>query len=298
VMTVAQAMWDKISPDLWMLGDGEEDYDGLLNFCSFHYLNQGVTHGSWSLPEGIAHPVNGGFHYSPDCFFINGSAKEPQHGTVLSAMIPSWTYGENACSETETFWFFGSQNGIYSCAYLGDKAAVSANHQFFTGRGMAWTKASLDAYRDMDMAFIGGIYWRSFLATGVQGVTFILPQQEIRYFSRARFDKRLSIFDDEFKPGELVFTWQLLDEKGQKVAGKETKMTSTTKFLHRDRVRFRLPKVRERTLYTLTLNLVKDGLQRAYEERRVEVWPALKTVKVPLRTRRRKQLLQPGSRRP
>ena len=81
------------------------------------------------------------------------------------------------------------------CAFLGDKAAVSSNWQFYTARGMAWTKASLDAYRDMDMAFIGGLYWRSFLATGTQGVTFILPEQEIRYFSGAKVDRRLNRLD-------------------------------------------------------------------------------------------------------
>ena len=108
-----------------------------------------------------------------------------------------------------------------------------------------------------------------------------MPQQEIRYFSGAKFDKRLSVFDDDFKPGKLVFTWQLLDENGNRVASNDMPMDSTTKFVGRKQVTFDLPKVDKRSRYTLTMNLVKDGVQRAYEERLVEVWPALETVKAP-----------------
>jgi hypothetical protein len=273
LMSVAKAMRDTVDPHLWIMGDGEEDYGGKLDFCSFHYLNQGVESGTWSMPEGIADQVKGGFHYSPDCFFINGSAKEPQPGTVLGACIPPWKYGSHACGETETFWFFGNKNGVPMCAFLGDKASVSSNYQFFTGPGMSWTKGSLDAYRDMDEAFIGGLYWRSFLATGTQGVTFIMPEQEIRYFSGAKVDRRLTVIDDEFRPGKLVFTWQLLDDNRQKVDGGEMSMDSTTKFLGRKRVAFDMPKVDKRSKYTLTLNLTKDGVQREYEERLMEVWP-------------------------
>ncbi len=56
--------------------------------------------------------------------------------------------------------------------------------------------------------------------------------------------------DDEFEPGKLVFTWQLLDENGRKLDGNDLGGTSTTKFLHRDRLTFDLPTVTERTPLT------------------------------------------------
>ena len=280
---IFKTLHQKVDPDLWVFSDGDESLGGRINFCSFHYLNQGL-YGGWSRIDGngLNDPVHGYFHYAPDSFYLNGAALEPRAGTVLH-QNPDWTYGSCACGESETFWFFGANNGIYAAKYLGDKAAVATNYQFWTGRGMSWTKQSLDAYRDMDMTLICGLYWRNFLATGVQHVTFILPQQEVRYYSGAKFDRRLTVVDDEFEPGKLVFTWQLLDEDGRKLDGSDLVGTSTTKFLDRNRLKFDLPKVTARTAYTLTMNLTKDGRQRAYEERMIEVWPALETVKMPLK---------------
>ncbi len=280
---IFKLLHEKVDPDLWVFSDGDESLGDRINFCSFHYLNQGL-YGTWSRIDGngLNDPVHGYFHYAPDSFYLNGAAQEPRAGTVLH-QNPDWTYGSCACGESETFWFFGANNGIFAARYLGDKAAVSTNYQFWTGRGMSWTKQSLDAYRDMDMTLICGIYWRNFLATGVQHVTFILPQQEVRYYSGARFDRRLTVVDDEFQPGKLLFTWQLLDENGRKLDGKDLSGTSTTKFLDRNRLAFDLPKVTARTAFTLTMNLTKDGRQRAYEERMIEVWPALETVKMPLK---------------
>ena len=280
---IFKTLHEKVDPDLWVFSDGDESLGDRINFCSFHYLNQNL-YTNWSRIDGngLNDPVHGYFHYFPDSFYLNGAAMEPRTGTVLH-QNPDWTYGSCACGETETFWFFGTNNGIHAAKYLGDKAAVSTNYQFWTGRGMSWTKQSLDAYRDMDMTLICGLYWRNFLALGMQHVTFIMPQQEVRYYSGAKFDRRLDVVDDEFEPGNLVFTWQLLDDNGRKLDGKELNGTSTTKFLCRDRVTFDLPKVTNRTTYTLTMNLTKDGRQRAYEERMIEVWPALETVKMPLR---------------
>ncbi len=276
---ISKTMHDKVDPDLWVFSDGDESLGGRINFCSFHYLNQGIQ-GNWGRCDGngINDPFHGCFHYAPDDFYINGAAQAPRTGTVLFEN-PDWKYGSCACAETETFWFFDRQDGIFPSSYLGDKCAVSSNYQFYTGRGMNWCKQSLDAYRDMDMTLTCGIYWRPFLATGVQHVTFIMPQQEVRYYSGAKFDRRLDVVDDEFQPGMLTFTWQLLDENGRRVDGKQLGGISTTKFLDRDRIKFDIPTVSKRTQFTLNMSLTKDGVLRAGEERLVEVWPAVTSVK-------------------
>lgn len=272
LMTLTAAIREKIDPDYWFFSDGNEDLGGRLNFTSFHYLSHGINNSTMCSSTGFIDQTNGHAHYTPDCFYINGAASLPKLGTIIPQR-PDWVYGSNACSDTEIFWFHGSRNGIYNCSALGDKAAVSANYLFWSARGMAWTKESLDGYRDMDMAFIGGIYWRPFMAHGVQSVTFAMPQKEFRYFSGTRYENRLSIFDDEVTPGKLLFTWQLLDEQGKSIAGGQMPLTSTTKFLHRDKIAFEVPKVAQRTKYKLTMNLDKNGAQRAYEERVVEAWP-------------------------
>ena len=71
--------------------------------------------------------------------------------------------------------------------------------QFYTGRGMWWGKLSIDGYRDMG-ASVMGVYAHNFLGLAMQAVTFNMPQQEIRYYSGAKFDRRLTIHDDEFAP--------------------------------------------------------------------------------------------------
>ncbi len=127
---IARRLRDAIDPDLWIFCDGNESLGGRINFCSFHYLNQGL-HGSWARIDGngINDPFHGYFHHAPDAFYLNGAANEPKVGTVLH-QNPDWTYGSCACGETETFWYFDQNNGIYPCSYLGDKAAVSSNYEF------------------------------------------------------------------------------------------------------------------------------------------------------------------------
>lgn len=279
LFTLVEEIRNKIDPDYWFFSDGNTDLGGRLDFASFHYLSHGTNSGTMCSVEGFADQTNGYFHYTPDCFYLNGAARPPQLGTVIP-LRPDWVYGTNACSDTEIFWFHGGKNGIYNCSALGDKVAVSSNYHFWTAEGMAWTKESLDGYRDMEMAFIGGIYWRPFMATTVQSVTFAMPQKMVRYYSEARYDHRLTIFDDELVPGKLLFTWQLLDPAGRRVTGGELPLTSKMKFLHRVRIAFEVPKVQQRTQYTLTMNLTKNGRQRAYEERRVEAWPTLESVKL------------------
>ena len=63
-----------------------------------------------------------------------------------------------------------------------------------------------------------GVYALNFLGLAMQAVTFVMPEQQIRYYSGARFDRRLTIHDDEFSPGKLEFTWQFLAQDGRVVS--------------------------------------------------------------------------------
>jgi len=188
-------------------------------------------------------------------------------------MVPDWTYGTMACGSTEDFEFFGPQNGVPLSKYVGDRAAVSAAYTANDPRGMAWTKMSLDGNRDMDQAIAGCVYWNSFYGTAYQYVSFCMPQQEIRYYAGARFDRRLNLHDDEGLPGELVFRWALLDPSGQVVRRGKTQVQSDGALLKRDRLAFDVPQVAERTGFTLAMELWKGETKWAREERLVEVWP-------------------------
>jgi hypothetical protein len=270
IASVAEAVRARFQSDFWFLADGDEDLGGRLDFCSFHYLNHGqLLHGFMQQPGTFGY-YDGVAHYPPDLFFLNGAANVPKPGTVL-ALRPDWRFGSNACGDTETFWFGNTALGM--CKYIGDAAAVATAGQFYDPRGMAWTKMAIEGYRDMEMVFFGGMYWKSFLGLVSRDVAFEMPEQEIRYYGGTKFDRRLNLHDASGRPGRLTFEWQLSDAAGGAVAQDRLSVRSNTDFIRRTRVAFKLPDVRTRTEFTLRMELWKEGLKCAGEERTVEVWP-------------------------
>jgi len=277
IYSIAQKIRETFKTPFWCIADGDEDLGGRLDFTSFHYLNQNILYGWHARDTSMGYFMDGHSHYAPDCFFLDRASQVPKHGTILK-MRPDWKLGETACGDTETFWMTSQRNGVYMCAYLGDRAALSPAWQFGTARGMAWTKMSMDGYRDMEQAIITGMYWKSGLGLGAQTVTFAMPEQEIRYYSGAKFDRRLNIHDDEFSPGELEFTWRLLDEAGAELRRGTVIARSATTTLLRKRITFDVGQVAKRTIYTLAMELKKDTRRRAYEERVLDVWPKAKPL--------------------
>ena len=275
IASIAEAIRKEVWPDYWFFADGDENLGGLLDFCSFHYLNHGYWHrGNQTMGVDISESPGGVSHYPPDGFYVNGASRIPVKGTILNW----WKYGSTACGDTETFDFEGDANGPAIGKYVGDNATVSTACQFYSPRGMAWAKMAMGGYRDMEAALTSGMYWQGILGVFAQDVAFDMPEQAVRYFSGAKFDKRLNIFDDEFLPGRLAFKWKLLDPRGKTVRKGQISAESDTAFIKRDRITFDLPKVDDRTRYTLTLELRKDGIRRSYEERNLEVWPAIITA--------------------
>jgi hypothetical protein len=267
----------RIWPDFWFLSDGNGNLGHRLNFTSWHYMNQG-----WSSDYSDGSRVNHEqFHkglrevafYAPDSFFVSGAASPPQADAVVHDTHPAddWHPGM-ACAATEEFWFTDQNNGPAIAKFLGDRAALSSNLQFNTGRGMWWGKLSIEGYRDAG-ASVMGVYALNFLGLAMQAVSFDMPQQQIRYYSGAAFDRRLTIHDDEFSPGRLEFAWKLLDGNGRKVAGETLRFDSGTSLLKREQVAFKLPDVTERMRCTLDMALRKNGKLREHEQRTVEVWP-------------------------
>ena len=278
--SIAKEVWKKVSPDLWFLSDGDETLGGNLNFCSWHYYNQGWAYGYATGEHGFGDRKNGTSGYPPDRFFMDGAASEPLPTTIIrgtSISVDDWKLGM-PCAATEEFWFTDQNNGLAIAKYLGDRAAVSSNWQFNTGRGMWWTRLSVQGYRDL-RASVLSVYPINFLNMVMQNVTFALPQQEVRYYSGAKFERRINIHDDDFAPGHLEFAWKLLGPDGKEaLPGASMKMESTTSLIKRDKIAFTIPTVQARTEFVLDITLTKNGLLREHEQRIVEVWPPLESA--------------------
>ena len=287
IHAVAQEMRKKIWPFYFCVADGDGSLGGRLDFASYHYWDQ---YSGTVNPEegGFTYSVEGALRWSPDGFFINGAAKAPVKGTVLH-MTPDFIYGSMACGSTEDFEFFGHQNGVPMFSqYIGDRAAISGACTANDPRGMAWTKLSLDGNRDAEEAIAGAFYAQNFYGAANPLVSFCMPPREIRYYSGARFDHRIDIFDDEYLPGKLDFQWNLLDSSGKAVLHGKIQAQSNTSFLKRDNVAFDVPQVSRCTRFTLDMELSKDGVKWAHEDRIVDVWPALESsaemkMKTPVR---------------
>jgi hypothetical protein len=269
----------KIWPNYFCIGDGDGTLGGRLDFASYHYWNQ--YSGTMKPQEGgFTYESDGVWSYPPEGFFMNGASRVPRKGTLLH-MSPDWVYGSTACGSTEDYEYFGTQNGVANSRYIGDRAAISGACTANDPRGMAWTKMSLEGDRDMDQAMAGCVYANSFYGAANPFVSFCMPEREIRYYSGAKLDRRLDLFDDEQLPGKLEFRWTLLDPSGKTVSHGEIQAQSDTAFLKRDRVAFDIPQVSERTRFILNMELWKDGAKRAREEQVVDVWPALQSAPKP-----------------
>ena len=274
---VKNAIDQRVWPDFWFLSDGNESLGNRISYTSWHYLNHGWA-GGYQYGTGVNQDAHKGLtdtaSYPPDSFYLGGAAREPRPGDVVHATnrMDDWHPGM-ACASTEEFWFTGTNNGPSIAKFVGDRAVISPAWQFFSGRGMWWGKLSIDAYRDMGASVLG-VYPHNFLGMVMQAVTFDMPQQEIRYYSGAKFDRRINIHDDEFSPGKLKFTWKLLGPGDKELSHGTFNTKSGTMLLHRERVTFNVPKVTERTQFTLDMALRKDDKLREHEQRIVEVWPA------------------------
>lgn len=273
----AQEVRKRIWPGFWFLSDGNGNLGGRLNFTSWHYMNQGWSGGYGDGDRTLSRRESrNGMQvafYAPDSYFINSAAQEPQPNTIIRDTHPAdnWHPGI-ACASTEDFWFTDQNNGPAISKFLGDKAALSSNLQHYTGRGQWWGKLSVEGYRDAG-ASVMGVYAINFIGLVMQAVTFDMPEQQIRYYGGAKFDRRLTVHDDEFAPGKLEFTWKLLAADGKEVSHETRRCESSTSLLRRDRIAFNVPGVSERTQFTLDLSLVKNGRLRQHEQRIVEVWP-------------------------
>lgn len=185
--SLAEDIRKKVWPGFWFIADGDENLGGRLDFTSFHYLNHGYAFRQYgtSSEGGFAKAGQKVTCYPPDSFFLNGAAEVPRKGAILPLPVPDWRHGSTACGDTECFWMTGVANGTGICKYVGDLAAVSPAYRMASGPGLAWIKTAVDAYRDMEHAITGGIYWQGFHAAATQDVTLCMPQQEVRYYACA-----------------------------------------------------------------------------------------------------------------
>ena len=274
--SIAQAIQKKFWADYWCFADGDEDLGGRLNFCSFHYINtsSAAMNGLSQRPGETLGYLEGTSSYPPDGFFLNGAARAPTAGTHMP-LRPDWVYGTCACGDTEMIWYTDDILGPKLCKFIGDRSVLSTACQFYDPRGMSWTKLAMDGCRDMDMAYFAPIgFPRGFQNLCLEYVTFAMPAQEIRYYSGKRFDRRLNIHDVEFLPGDLEFRWQLRDASGKAMREGKFNVASGTALLDRRRITFDMPEVQQdRTPFTLDMELFKDGIKRAHEQRLIEVWP-------------------------
>ena len=264
---VADALM-KYDPSRWILFDGDCDLLGLWDTYSEHYSNP--YYGNFTM--------NGHSTYLPDSRFWRELDKDfvPGQGVPASAGLrePLYRPDQKVMMDTENAWKVdGLQPPGLSMVMNEDDVLSPA---IDSGRGAAvwYWKQNVDGHRDVGFSIVCNY-------TTVTGLNrrghmlqcFIMPEHSHHYFSGQKLQRRYSLHNDIFVPAEFDMGWSLLDAGGKVVQKDHYARRMDSGDLQRSQIAMDLPKVTERTRYTLRLELRADGKFVYGEDRDIEVWP-------------------------
>ena len=267
-----------LDPSRWILYDGDGDLHGLWNTYSEHYAN----------PYGGDNSMKGHCPYLPDGRFWRELDKEFKPGQS----IPTGNRGEKyrpdevPMMNTENSWKVDGLQTPGLSFVIGEDQVLSP--AIDSGRGgIVWYwKQNVDGHRDAGFSIVCNY-------TAITGMNrrghmlqcFIMPDHSHHYFSGQKFQRRYSLHNDLLVKSDYDFHWSLVDAGGQVVAEGHDKRPMDSGDLQRGQLELDLPTVKDRTLYTLRLDLLADGKFAYGEQRDIEVWASGSGMGVsPIRT--------------
>ncbi|MCY3018172.1 MAG: hypothetical protein NTW87_03955 [Planctomycetota bacterium] len=254
-------------PSRWILFDGDGDLHGLWNTLSEHYSNP--YYGDFAM--------RGHSPYLPDSRFWRELDKDFKagEGVVGSAFRPNVLFypDKTVLMDTENAWKVDGLQPPGLSLVVGDDDVLSPAIDSGRGAIVWYWKQNVDGHRDLGFSIVCNYTPITGLAhRGHMLQCFIMPEHSHHYFSGGKFQRRYSLHNDLLVPSKYEFRWALLG-KGKAVAKGNDKRKMNSGDMQRGQISFDLPKVDERTLYTLKLDLLADGNFAYGEERDIEVFP-------------------------
>jgi Tfp pilus assembly protein PilF len=146
---------------------------------------------------------------------------------------------------------------------------------------IAWMwKTQIDGHRDMGMSQVG-VY--SFHAGVVRGgflpLTFVMPENQHHGYGGTKEARRYTLLNSLFRPVGITFKWSLVDRQGKVVTAGEDARELASGDVQRGEFSFDLPRVAEKTVFTLKARLESEGEFVCGEEWDFAVWPPLAAAK-------------------
>jgi len=255
----------ELDPSRFILYDGDGDLYGLWDTLSEHYSN----------PYPSGQNMRGHSAYLPDSRFW----RELDQDFTPGVPIPSGYQGnfhpdKTPMFNTENAWKVDGNQPPGFSTFLGEDDVLSPAIDSGRGAAVWFWKQIVDGHRDVGFSIVCNY-------TAVTGLNrrghmlqcFIMPEHAHHYFSGARFLRGYSLHNDTFAPSQFDLRWALVDAKGRVVREGHEERSMDTGDIQRSEISFALPKVKERVLYTLRIDLYADGKFAYGEERDLGVYP-------------------------
>ena len=278
---LSEALW-QYDPTRWTFYNGDEDLAGLHDNYSFHYIPE-ATH-----PHPVAgFGMDGHSVYFPDGAFYRPLDRDFPPGEEITLNVyrgVSIRWGEKVVMDTENLWKVSAYMPPGLTKFAGEDDVLSPAVDSGAGP-IAWMwKQNLDGHRDLGCNSVS--YYGRVTGTyrgGYPTQTFIMPDVCHHAYGGETLARAYSLHNDVFRPATLTLKWRLTDPAGKPVAQGEDRRPMQTGDLQRGTLTLTLPKVAQRTAYTVRLRLEADGRFVYGEDRDLDVWPR-QPIRVPAGT--------------
>lgn len=252
-------------PTRWIIFDGDGDLFGLWEIDTQHYMMP------YKINPGQKHSA-----YLPDSRFWRELDADLDPATAGSGWDPKHIYDatRKVIMNTENAWKVDGLQPPGLSIVLGEDDILGPAIDSGRGGAVWYWKQNVDGHRDLgasivcNYTMVTGLNRRGHLLQ-----CFILPLHVHRFFSAGKFESRYSLHNDLVVPSKFDFRWSLVDGKGRIVLRGHDARGMNSGDLQRGKIAFEMPKVRERTPYTLKLDLFADGKFVEGEERDIQVYP-------------------------
>ncbi len=255
-----------LDPSRWILYDGDGDLHGLWNTFSEHY----------SSPYPGDNSMRGHSGYLPDSRYWRELDKDfkPGEGIASGSSREMYHPDQTPMMNTENSWKVDGLQPPGLSFVLNEDHVLSPAIDSGRGASVWFWKNNLDGHRDAGFSIVCNY-------TAITGLNrrghmiqcFIMPEQSHHYFSGQKLDRRYSLHNDLMVKSDYDFRWSLVDAAGKVFTEGDDKRAMDSGDLQRGQFALNLPIVKERTLFTLRLDLLADGKFAYGEERDIDVWP-------------------------
>jgi hypothetical protein len=256
-------------PTRWTLGNGDGDFNGLLDNQSFHYI--------FPYFDNQASGMRGHSDYLPDGAFWRPLEKHftPGQDIVLSPFHKTIVRPDKkVIMDTEFLWKVGTLMPPGPSAIAGEDDVLSAAVDSWSGP-IAWKwKMDIDGHRDLGVSMTGvysfhpGVIRGSYLEQAL-----IIPENQHHAYGGSKQARRFTIINSLFRPHKMTLKWRLTAPAGKVVEKGDKSFDMNSGAIERGEFSFTLPEVSEKETYTLNATLESGGEFVCGEEWDMEVFP-------------------------